>query len=693
MCSAELFPGIAILLSRPVTNALFFPTKKMKRALLFSLCLCASVAFFHRAYGQSQPDIFIRSFTTKDSIMLRWVPANVQTWKDGLKNGYTIECFTTDEFLDHAEKGKLLSEKSILPFTQNDSAWKRLIHEDEMNAFVFENIYSATVSSKTNEQTVFGIVLKSCDLSIATANACGLYFADKTALPGETYVYRISVANSIHKPAIINTDGKLSVLNSPEKIKGEFRDKKAMISFDVTSTRESSAGYIIERSDDSIHFTRINFPLLSFARSQYENEKTELAYRDTFPENHKTYWYRVRVYSYFGVTGPPSKTVKGKGRETWTLYPEADTIYSSDNKTVQLKWHLPDSVNKSQLKNFVILRSNSANGNFAIISSVTKNNFSDVQPLASGYYEIASVSIYNDTAFSYPYFFGLTDSIPPPVPENMNGTIDTNGIVHLYWNKVNAADLKGYRVFRSNTLKEEFVEVSDSILPDNFFADTITLNTLTKNVYYEVRSIDHRYNNSAGSKPYLLKRPDKIPPVAPLIASMKQTDSTICFSWINSSSDDVMCVMLKEKNTSLVLGSWNGRDTSHSFTSKNLVPGNYYRYALTVTDSSGNSVETVFPEIQFTPRILPSLKEFSAATDREKRMISLSWEKPAGEVDRYIIYKSKKGEPLRSWKTIDGKSNAVTDKELYPGNIYSYKIKAIMKSGAETKLVEVEVVY
>jgi hypothetical protein len=176
---------------------------------------------------------------------------------------------------------------------------------------------------------------------------------------------------------------------------------------------------------------------------------------------------------------------------------------------------------------------------------------------------------------------------------------------------------------------------------------------------------------------------------------MRQTDSTIYFSWINSSSDDVMCVELVEKSSSgiLHLGSWNGRDTIHSFTRKNLMPEAVYHYSLMVTDSSGNSIETDFPEIKFSPRIIPALKNFSAATDREKRMITLSWEKPPGEVDRYIIYKSKKGEPLRTWKTVDGNSNSVIDKELYPGNIYSYKIKAVMKSGAETKLVELDVVY
>lgn len=644
--------------------------------------------------AQSTPDIFIRSFTTHDSILLRWVPANIQTWKDGIKTGYTIERFTTDDYFDNA-KGQLLA--TIYPVSKNDSAWKKLSREDDMNTFAYQQLYENSPQEKTNEQIAYGLVLKSCDLSLETAKACGFYFADKTVSPGQTYVYRVSVANSAHQPAILNTDGKLTVLQSPEKIKGEFRNKKASIAFDIASTRESCAGYIIERSEDSIHFTRINFPLLAYAKSQYELNKTELVYQDTFPQNHKTYWYRVRGYSYFGITGPPSKAVKGKGREVWTLYPEADTVFSADNKTVQVRWHVPDSAGKADLESFVILRASAVQEIFSPLNRIDKSvfSFTDKDPLASGYYEIAAVSIYGDTAFSFPYFCGMIDSIPPAVPENITGNIDTNGIVHLYWNKVNAADLKGYRIFRANSLKEEFVEVGDSILPGNFFTDTIIISTLTRNIYYEIRSVDRRYNNSANSEPYLLKRPDKILPVAPLVTSLKQTDSTISFSWINSSSEDVMCVELTEKSSDriLYLGSWSGHDTIKTFTQHNPVPGTEYLYTITVTDSSGNKSVTGFPAVKFSPRIYPALKNISAQPDFEKRLITLSWTTPQLEIDRYVIYKSKKGEPLRTWKTVDGKNAVITDKELYPGNTYIYKVKAVMKNGAETKLVSVEVVY
>ncbi|CAN5819081.1 hypothetical protein BH11BAC7_BH11BAC7_12320 [soil metagenome] len=688
--------------------------KPVKYFLLFFHAVVA-VFFCKQANAQTTADIFIRTFTTPDSVMLRWVPANVETWKAGIQHGYIIERFTPDEYFELEGqspdgKGVMLNATPILPLAKQDSAWNKLIREDKINAFVFQSLYESAPAASNNEKQMqqekikFGFVLKACDLSIPTAKAHGLFFVDKTIVAGQIYIYRIRLAQpptaKKHFPGIATADEKLSVQHAPIKIHGDFRNRKAAISFDVSNTREECAGYIIERSEDSLHYERINATLFTFAHSQYEIAKTEVTYQDSFPQNYKTYWYRVRTYSYFGFAGPPSVSVKGKGRDEWTAYPEMDTLFSTDNKQVELKWFLPAENNTADLAGFLIFRAPTHQGPFVKLngSPLGKNafHFTDDLPLNSGYYEIAAINNYGDTAFSFPYFLGLPDNEPPPVPENISGSIDTNGIVQLRWNKTIANDLKGYRVYRCNSLREEFIEVGDSILADNFFIDTITIQTLTRDVYYSIRSVDQRYNNSANSTPFKLKRPDKIPPVAPVIQSIIQTDSTISFLWINSSSDDVMCLELTVKTKSGIathLGSWNGKDTIRIFTDQNVIPGNEYYYSLLVTDSAGNKTSASFPAIYFQPRIYPALKNIAAVPDFEKRVVALSWDQPLQEVDRYIIYKSKKGEPSRTWKTVNGNSTTIVDKELYPGNVYVYKVKAVMKSGAETKLQVLEVVY
>ncbi|HET6993216.1 MAG TPA: hypothetical protein VFJ43_17915, partial [Bacteroidia bacterium] len=516
------------------------------RKFIVSLCLCGLTFFslYNKLSAQSSADIFIRTFATHDSIMLRWVPANPETWKLGNKYGYEIERFTLDQYLDlegqdPTGKGSVINSFPILPLPKTDSAWNKLIREDKLNALVYQSIYenqSSEISDpakrKTEEQTKFGFVLKACDLSLNTAKAHGLFFTDKNSVPGQVYIYRIRIANlpaTIKlNPGIATADEKLSILRSPDKLRGDFRNRKAAITFDVASTREEYAGYIIERSEDSIHFQRINPTLFTFAHSQYEQNKTEVVYQDTFPQNHKIYWYRVRGYSYFGMIGPSSLSVKGKGKDEWNYYPEIDTLFSNDNKRVEMKWHLPPMKDSAYLKGFIVLRASKAGGKYESVNAdlLNKKNssFTDGHAQFVNYYMICALSTENDTAFSFPYLFQLKDNDPPPIPENLSGTIDTNGIVRLKWSTVSASDLKGYRVFCCNTLKEEFYEVSDSILAENIFIDTITIKTLTRDIYYCVRSVDKMYNNSKNSLPCLLKRPDKIPPVPIVVKNIFHSD-------------------------------------------------------------------------------------------------------------------------------------------------------------------------
>lgn len=666
-------------------------TTETRRHGVLSLCLRVSVSLFWIPFHlQAQSTILIQSFTTNDSVLLRWVPKGVSTWKAGAQKGYTIERWTNEQYFDTPGlKGELLA--TVVPLAQKDTTWKKLMRAYPANALVFEALYGAPKKG-TEEQMQFGLALKAADLSVATAKAEGLYFCDRTAQSGKSYVYRIAVAGTTNS-GLVFTDGKISVLPVPSKPSGEFKNKTATISFEAASTRASFAGYIIERSDDSLHFSRVNATLLVFAVSNYEKDKSMLVYRDTLPQNGKAYWYRVRGYSFFGIDGPPSVAVKGKGKQEWLATPVIDTLFSRDNKSVSLQWHLPDSVADRQVKRFCLFRSQKPNAEYALVKNyaATSRSCIDDQPAFANYYLLGAISVDNDTAFSYPYFFQLIDDVPPPVPQNITAVIDTNGIVQLSWKNVIANDLKGYRVFRCNDLREEWIEVSDSVLRETVFTDTVTLQTLTRQVYYSVKSVDKLYNNSALSSPCRVRRPDKIPPVPPLVRSISHSDSTIALAWINSSSEDVSCVELK-RNDGVVLGSWRGNDTLSHFSDQLLVPGQTYSYSLTVTDSSGNESRCNFPAIVFLPQVYPALKNFTAVPDFEKREIRLSWQATAN-VDRYVIYKAKKGEPMRSWKTVNAATISFIDKEAYPGNVYEYRVKAILKNGSETKLVSASVVF
>lgn len=693
-----------------------FTTEARRHGEKKSWCLGALVVILLASVSlhSQQSDIYVRSFHAGDSVMLRWVPSTYAAWQQGNTNGYRITRFGLDEYLDLSGqdltgKGVLIAD-NVKPLPENDTMWTHLQKTIPSSAFVYSSLFVPQKSQsdpkkKEQQQNIaHGFSLKVCDDNPDVAKASGLFFTDRTATKGEKYIYRVEIIGS-KITAVATADEKLSVLHAVTKPSGQFRNRSMRLTFDVTQTREEYSGYIIERSDDSIHFVRVNNALLSFVRSQYETEKHELVYEDSIPKNGTKYWYRVRGYSYFGMTGPPSALVLGKGKEEWNAYPVPDTCYSPDNKKVVMQWTMPALSGETKLKEVCVLRSENVSGKYLSLAKVVSGtSFTDTAAKFTNYYMLAAISSEGDTAFSFPFLAQLQDNTPAGIPQNIVGVIDTNarlndsvgqGIVRLSWNVVADPDLKGYRVFRCNTLKEEFVEVSDSVIRMASFTDTITLQTLTRDVYYSVRSVDRVWNNSDFSKPTLLKRPDRIAPVVPLAKSIYHTDSTVVLRWINSSSDDIASKKLMRKSSAgiIELKSFSGRDTISTFIDATPEAGLKYEYSLVVSDSSGNKSVLNFPEMNYSPRVRPAVKNFTAIPDLEKRTIALNWDLPSAPVDRVIIYKGKEGEAARTFKTLSGTSTSYIDNQLYPGNTYVYRIKVYMKDGSESKISEVKVIF
>lgn len=675
----------------------------MKNVLVLLL-----ISFFVHANAQNS-SVFVRTFHAGDSVMIRWVPSDYSTFQQGTIQGYRITRFGLDEYLDLNGqylngKGTVVAE-TVKPLTKSDTLWNSLSKSIPQASFVFNSIFVPVKASDANkrqqaENTTFGFTMKACDDHVELAKASGLFFTDRTAKKGEKYIYRVELITTNGKTSIAGiaqADESLSKLIAVQKTVGQFRNRSMRITFDVTQTREQYCGYIIERSEDSITYSRVNKELLSFVRSQYETDKHELVFEDSLPANQKKYWYRVRGYSYFGITGPASIAVSGHGKDEWNMYPVPDTCYSPDNKQVILQWELPPAPPTSVLKGVCVLRSDKVNGLYIPLNKtlITTTAFTDTSAQFTNYYLLVSISTDGDSAFSFPVLAQLQDNDPPPVPNGLSGIVDTNGVVHLSWTAVNAADLKGYRVFRCNSLREEFVEVSDSVQPATTLSDTITLQTLTHDVYYSVRSVDHVWNNSEFSQPLHLKRPDKIAPVAPLLNGIYHTDSTIVLRWINSTSSDIATKKMVRISAqgSTTMQIFLNSDTVTTFVDTSAKTGVTYTYQLTVTDSSGNATALVFPQIDFSPRVRSGIESFTANADLEKRIVELKWNLPSAAVDRFIIYKGKEGEAARSFKTLSGTTTSYRDNQLYPGNVYIYMIKAVMKDGAETKLSEVRVVF
>lgn len=692
----------------------------MNRAVTFPfrvLLTIVLITFVSDSMAQSGTAIFARAFHAGDSVMLRWIPSDYKNWQYGNTVGYKITRFNLDDYFEMTDPnaaghGVLIADK-IIPFAKSDTMWTWLQKAVPSSALVFSGIHtkakpqSDPKKKAQSENVSFGFAMKICDDEPAVAKAAGLFFIDKTARKGEQYIYRIEFAtprSDLQKgyESVVSADEKSSQLKAVPKPNVQFRNRKMRLIFDVSSTHESYSGYIIERSEDGKSFVRINKQLVSFTRSQYETQKKELTFEDSLPSNGKKYWYRVKGYSYFGLEGPASETVSGSGREDWNCYPLADSAWTADNKTVRISWSWPYLQNpefKNDLKYFILLRSSKVSGPYVLLATnsgaAEKGNFIDTSAGFSNYYQIIAISVHNDSAATFPFMVQLQDNTPPVAPENVTGKIDTNGRVTLQWNAVKDNALKGYRVFRCNSLREEFVEISDSVITSNSFTDSVTLNTLTKDVFYSVRAVDHVWNNSDFSKPVKLARPDKIAPVKPVMRSIYHSDSTVTIAWYSSTSSDVEGHILyrsyQGKQTELL--RWTSRDTHSIYIDTSAIAGMKYTYTIEVFDSAGNKSELIFPEYFFASRVRKPVSNFQANLNLEKKIVALKWDLPEQPVDRFIVYKAKEGESLRSLKTLNGTTNSFVDVQPHPGNVYVYAVRAIMKDGGETKMVSIQVAY
>jgi uncharacterized protein len=692
----------------------------MNRSVILSfrvLLTIVLISFVSESMAQTGTAIFARAFHAGDSVLLRWIPSDYKNWQYGNTVGYKITRYNLDDYFETtdpnaSQRGTVIADK-IIPLAKTDSTWTRLQKTIPSSAFVFSGIHTKTKPQSDpkkkaqSENISFGFAMKVCDDEPSVAKASGLFFVDKSTRKGEQYIYRIEFVtprSDLQKgyEAVVSADEKSSILKAVTKPTVQFRNRKMRLIFDVSSTHESYSGYIVERSEDGKSFSRINKQLVSFTRSQFETQKKELTFEDSLPQNGKMYWYRIKGYSYFGMEGPASEIVNGSGREDWNCYPVADSAWSADNKTVRINWSWPYIQNtefKNNLKCFVLLRSAKVSGPYVLLatnSGASENgNFIDTSAGFSNYYQIIAISVNNDSAATFPFMVQLQDNTPPASPENVIGKIDTNGRVILQWNAVTDNELKGYRVFRCNSLREEFVEISDSVITSTSFTDSVTLNTLTKDVYYSVRSVDHVWNNSDFSIPAKLARPDKIAPVKPVMRSIHHSDTTITIAWYSSTSSDVEGHILyrssQGKQTELL--RWTSRDTHSVYIDTSAIPGMKYTYTIEVFDSTGNKSELIFPEYVFASRVRKPVSNFQATANLEKKIVTLQWDLPQQPVDRFIIYKSKEGEALRSMKTLNGSTNSYVDVQPHPGNIYVYAIRAIMKDGGETKMVFVKVAY
>ncbi len=690
---------------------------------LFFLLFVWSAIFGQVNVNPRTSEIFVLGKSYGDSIVIRWAPDKPAAWMLGNTYGYMVERATigVDTIFSRAVYEQLTSD--TLKTWSLEKMRGFFNPDDQFAAITAQAVYGESFVPRTSNLGTEGIFdlaqeqenrysfsLFAADNDPMVATALGLRFADEDIQPQETYVYRIisMIPRNLYKVDtgyIMVAASDVETIPEPPRLSATGLENAVELQWDARLHLEQFTGYYIEKGNRrGRNWERLNdMPLILATPEEAYQEAYLYAYTDSLDENYKTASYRIRGVTPFGELSGPSNVVFAYGQDRTPPSPPVNihAINVSD-ETIAITWE--KSIIEEDLEGIYIQKSSSPEGPFVFLNEeplpVESKEYIDKTNIYSeNYYKAVAVDTAGNASPSLVAYAVIIDSIPPAMPVNVAGNIDTAGVVTIQWPTGSDPDLMGYRVYFANQEDHEFTNITPVPLQDTVFTDTIVLNTLSEEIFYRIVAVDLRYNHSVPSEILKLKKPDIVPPVMPAFKDIVVTDSAVFLTWINSSSNDVVNNRLyrqeKDKeNWELIYETDEGGMNIIKFTDLQVDTRTTYFYTLDAVDDDGLISGKCMP---VSARIYdtgerPDIDNFSAAFNEENNQIVLSWDYQNATDHHYIIYRSFNGSDFTVYKSVDGTENEFADYDLLGSGNYEYAVQAIFGDGGQSALTEKQIV-
>lgn len=692
----------------------------MKQLILtLALLLCATVPALAQADADTatepRPNLRIIARSYGDSVVLRWGTTSHASWKVAGKAGYIIERY------EYSPKGQLsktvLTPTPLKPLTIDE--WKaRYRPEDTLAGAAVQALYGKAIPTSEDpfgsiyeiylqQRSMHGIALLLADIAPRLADGLGLRFVDRNVDPKKTYRYRIySVANDPNQP-IDTADVAISASqrttpNSVTTLTAEEGEQLVVLKWNRLEHLEPFSGYFIERSTDGGRsFGRINrmpfTPLLkddSAGLSDRPNvEMTEFKVR--LEANYQPVQYRVVGIDPFGEVSPNSNVITAMGRDrTPPSAPQILPIAIVDGRSINVTWRM-DTV-EGDLKGFIVGKSEGPDGEFQEISGLLGRDARqytdlDVRDLPQHYYAVVAIDTAGNRVSSVPLLGIFPDSIAPATPRGLAGTVDSNGVVRLRWDANPESDLKGYRVFYANQDDHEYQQLTTDISEDTTFTDTLTLQTLSEEVYYKITALDQNYNHSEFTATLVLKKPDVVAPFPPMVSNVTPTERGITIEWAPSMTSDVAQHTLyrrEEGNPNWeTIASITNR-AENSFSDSTALPGITYQYSLDAGDDAGLRSErsNIVNAQLVTAAERSGVEGVRGEFDKASKRVVVRWNPTEADAECYL-YKAIGDAQPTLYRSVAANAGEFVDTEIFPGNTYRYAVKVVGRNGEESALV------
>lgn len=706
----------------------------MKRFIRYIIFCILPMLFGVQASAQSAY-IGVKARALSDSVAaVRWTPPNYESWRTGMENGYRVYRRATDT-LSGTVFQSFVSD-TIYPVSEQ--GWQNPNNDDYIalaRALCYDfsqSVYSDTpraqdaYTAEEDRQNRFNFVLLVSDISSDAARQMGLSFMDTTISPGFIYEYKILMVNSeqysFYSDAINPVD--IPALPIPEQVEAEFAKEHFFLSWSKIGIESFYTSYTIEYSEDmGANFQPMNDKPFVYLEADDlpESFQNKIIYKDSISQVVPEYQFRVRGHTSFGETGPPSAIVSGRSLpDPLLVFPRITEVLELADSSFQIRWAINEAVADS-ITAIHILRYEDVPGEAQRLTTTSlglqERTYRDFQANDVNYYQVEITDIHGYIHQSPLGLGQRIDSIPPAIPLQLTGVIDSltdsTMLVQLTWAANIESDLSGYYVYRSNGRREEFAHLTTAgHLVETTFFDTIPAITLSDSIFYRLKAVDYRGNISPFSDILPLARPDFVPPAPPLLRYAPDADGGL--SWVNSSSKDVVSYRIERR----IPGSDNAWDVvesrAKSRTSTDKIAahvmenemGTVYSYRIIAIDDAG--LETISNEVSVKES--PLKKKFTSEFQFElnaqfsEGIITLNWRNNYPfDIEKVIVYRSHNEGPYYSLLHIlpvdlaqifqnGALRSSIADRNVEPGQKYFYKIQVKFKNGEYSNMSGVAIV-
>jgi fibronectin type 3 domain-containing protein len=687
---------------------------KKVAGILFLLLFFAITGF-----AQDSLTVVLQANPGKESIKLRWIVNRPYQWQKSLKFGYVIERYTVKRngiLLDEREK-KIITPAPVKAAPLND--WELIARKNNYAAVLAQALYGETfevtgfdstnvmsvINQTTEREQRFAFALLAADRCFDCACLAGWGYEDRDVKKGEYYLYRVipegegTAEWDIQYGFAYTGIDDYRELPKPVYLDAQFGNRIVQLKWNVSFFQRTYCAWQLEKSEDNVNFEPVGLPA-----SSWDESSPDLTLTDSIAENDKTYYYRVKGLTVFGDEGPFSDVVSGKGVEPLNVNPVIRQGFVNEAGNVEIKWEF-DETAQLLLKSFELQRSNTAEGVYeAVVKSIPNDRrdlIYDGHLEPSNYFMIVANPVDGLPKKSFPILVMPVDSFPPSAPQKLSAVIDTTGRVSIKWLPNRDPDLLGYKIFRANVRGEEAVSLIEEPVPVAEFADSVDLNSLNTHVYYVVKALDKRYNQSEPSAILEVEKPLKVKPSSPVFNRFEVTTDGILLSWVKSPGPEV----LKHTLYRSPAGSADYKplkvfqqNEDPTYIDTRVEGGMTYSYMITA-GSKWNVESDPSPGIQLTASPAGSgriaLKQLKAGVDREKRTVTLSWNSTSPEkVKEWKVYRAENKQQISLWQFLPGNIRSVIDDNiLKAGDSYHYMIIATMKDGGNSRPEKISVNY